>query len=126
MCFAVLRKKGAEMTEKIPLELKKKIHEFLMDDFSPAFGVVQPEAPGNKLWEKLRTLGTELWLDTGNMDEISEHYTPQFSAVTTNNTLLNKEVQTGRYDSLISEIARYHRRIQTRREAAYAGIRLCP
>ena len=32
-------------------------------------------------------------------------WTQEFSALTTNNTLLNKEVQTGRYNSLVSKAA---------------------
>lgn len=93
------------MADKIPRSLVKEIHKFLADNFSPAFGEISPAAGDNKLWEKLKSIGTELWLDTGNIDEISKYYTPQFTAVTTNNTLLNKEVQTGVYDSLISRIA---------------------
>jgi transaldolase len=47
-------------------------------------------------------LGTELWLDTGSISEADKLWTRQFSALTTNNTLLNKEVQKGTYDSLIA------------------------
>ncbi|MEJ2647802.1 MAG: transaldolase family protein, partial [Sedimentisphaerales bacterium] len=54
----------------------------------------------------VRNLGTELWLDTGNIDEIGKHWTGEFSAVTVNNTLLNREIQSGRYDKLIPQAAK--------------------
>lgn len=54
-------------------------------------------------WAGLRDLGSELWLDTGDMDAAGELWTSQFSALTTNNTLLNKEVQKGIYDDLVKE-----------------------
>ncbi len=57
------------------------------------------------LWERLRGLGTELWLDTGSIDDASEHWTREFSALTTNNSLLNKEAQKGTYDGLVSKAA---------------------
>jgi len=54
-------------------------------------------------WMRLRQTGTELWLDTGNIDAAGRLWTAEFSALTTNNTLLNKEVQKGIYDELIVE-----------------------
>ncbi len=57
------------------------------------------------LWGRLGHLGTELWLDTGSMEEADALWTQEFSALTTNNTLLNKEVQTGRYDEMVAQAA---------------------
>ena len=54
-------------------------------------------------WESLRNTGTELWLDTGDMDEAEANWTAEMSALTTNNTLLNNEIQKGIYDVEISE-----------------------
>jgi len=54
-------------------------------------------------WEALRNTGTELWLDTGDMDEAEANWTAEMSALTTNNTLLNNEIQKGIYDIFISE-----------------------
>jgi transaldolase len=54
-------------------------------------------------WQGLRDLGTELWLDTGDLEAASSLWTEEFSALTTNNTLLNKEIQKGIYDSVIEE-----------------------
>ncbi|MHC4114279.1 MAG: transaldolase family protein [Planctomycetota bacterium] len=93
------------MTRKETLSLESDIHAFLTDSFSPKFDEIRPTAPSNKVWQKLNALGTELWLDTGNIEEIGKYWTQQFNAVTTNNTLLNREIQTGIYDPLISMIA---------------------
>lgn len=54
-------------------------------------------------WEALAETGTELWLDTGDMEEAEANWTAEMSALTTNNTLLNNEIQKGIYDVFISE-----------------------
>ena len=54
-------------------------------------------------WESLRESGTELWLDTGDMDEAEANWSAEMSALTTNNSLLNNEIQKGIYDIFISE-----------------------
>ena len=54
-------------------------------------------------WESLQNAGTELWLDTGDMDEAEANWSAEMSALTTNNTLLNNEIQKGIYDVFISE-----------------------
>lgn len=59
----------------------------------------------NPLWARLREVGTEPWLDTGDMDEASRLWAHEFTALTTNNTLLNKEIQKGLYDAWIPEAA---------------------
>ncbi len=86
--------------------LAAEIQKFLRDSFKPKFGKLKGTFASDPLWEKLRQLGSELWLDTGNMEEAGKLWARQFSALTTNNTLLNKEVQTGRYDSLMADIAK--------------------
>src|SRR5947208_16089147 len=58
------------------------------------------------IWVALRDLGTALWLDTGDLEEARSLWTRQYSNLTTNNTLVNKEVQKGTYDALIPEAAR--------------------
>ena len=54
-------------------------------------------------WESLANTGTELWLDTGDMEEAEANWTAEMSALTTNNTLLNNEIQKGIYDIFITE-----------------------
>ena len=52
-------------------------------------------------WQSLRATGTELWLDTGDMDEAEANWSAEMTALTTNNTLLNNEIQKGIYDDFI-------------------------
>jgi transaldolase len=54
-------------------------------------------------WESLYNSGTELWLDTGDMDEAEANWSAEMGALTTNNSLLNNEIQKGIYDIFISE-----------------------
>ena len=61
--------------------------------------------PTKPLWRRVRKTGSELWLDTGDMEESSDLYCQEFSAFTTNNTLLQKEVKKGTYDELIARVA---------------------
>lgn len=70
-------------------------------------GSAQLQAASDPFWADLRDLGTELWLDTGDLEAASELWTAEFSALTTNNTLLNAEVQKGIYDQLIQEAAAF-------------------
>jgi len=55
---------------------------------------------------KLTQLGTQLWLDTGNLEEASKLWRREMSALTTNNTLANQVVQTGIMDDVIKNAAR--------------------
>jgi transaldolase len=57
------------------------------------------------LWKALKAVGSELWLDTGDLDAAAPLYSSEFTALTTNNTLLNKEVQKGIYDALITKVS---------------------
>lgn len=61
---------------------------------------------------KLRALGTQLWLDTGNLEEASKLWRAEMSALTTNNTLANQVVQTGLMDDDIQEAARRIRDVE--------------
>ena len=54
-------------------------------------------------WESLLNTGTELWLDTGDMEEAEANWSAEMIALTTNNSLLNNEIQKGIYDIFISE-----------------------
>lgn len=55
---------------------------------------------------KLNALGTQIWLDTGNLEEAGKLWRREMSALTTNNTLANQVVQTGLMDDVIAEAAR--------------------
>jgi transaldolase len=79
--------------------IEQKIASFLQKDLNetPVKGKKDP------FWDSLRKTGTELWLDTGDIDEAMENWAAEMSALTTNNTLLNNEIQKGIYDGFITE-----------------------
>jgi len=79
----------------------QKIREFVLQGVSPAAS--NTSAKEDALWQALGKTGTELWLDSGDIDAINENWTKEFTSLTTNNTLLNKEVQKGIYDDFIQE-----------------------
>ncbi|MGD0016158.1 MAG: transaldolase family protein [Verrucomicrobiia bacterium] len=83
-----------------------KIQEFVRTGFKPHFGKPTIVIKDDPEWRKMRDAGTRLWLDTGDMDEAEKLWNSSFEALTTNNTLLNKEIQKGIYDKLIVEAAR--------------------
>lgn len=84
-------------------DLAQSAHEFLLKDFQPHFGELTDSFCTFDEWRALRSIGSELWLDTGDATEIAKASSREFSAVTTNNTLLNREVMSGRYDQFIHE-----------------------
>jgi transaldolase len=57
----------------------------------------------DSFWESLFNTGTELWLDTGDVDEAEANWATEMAALTTNNSLLNNEIQKGIYDIFITE-----------------------
>ena len=80
-------------------DLNTRISDFLWKNLSEKHfsGKADP------FWEALCKTGTELWLDTGDMEEAEANWTAEMSALTTNNTLLNNEIQKGIYDVFIFE-----------------------
>jgi transaldolase len=77
----------------------QKIAEFLMKDINEV--AVAPKK--DPFWAALNGTGTNLWLDTGDMQEAESNWTAEMSALTTNNTLINNEIQKGIYDNFISD-----------------------
>lgn len=80
-------------------DLNTRISDFVWKD------LLEKQVNGKKdpFWESLRATGTDLWLDTGDIAEAEANWTAEMSALTTNNTLLNNEIQKGIYDVFISE-----------------------
>ncbi len=80
-------------------DLNTRISDFLWKDLN------EKHFAGKKdpFWESLVKAGTELWLDTGDMLEAEANWTAEMSALTTNNTLFNNEIQKGIYDVFIFE-----------------------
>jgi transaldolase len=77
----------------------QKIAEFLMKDINEK----PVSAKKDPFWGALNGTGTLLWLDTGDMAEAESNWTAEMSALTTNNTLINNEIQKGIYDNFISD-----------------------
>ena len=88
---------------KTASNLAQEVHQFVCSGFTPHFDQLTETFRSDPTWERLGNLSSQLWLDTGSIADASEIWTRQFSALTTNNTLLNREVQTGRYDQLVIE-----------------------
>ena len=85
--------------------LEQTIHDFVRRGFTPPTGKPGIAIHDDPEWRKLRETGSRLWLDTGDMDEAGKLWNSSFDALTTNNTLLNKEIQKGIYDKLVLEAA---------------------
>jgi len=81
-------------------DLNTRISDFLWKDLTERRLAAKPD----KFWNSLRRTGTELWLDTGDMEEAEANWTAEMSALTTNNTLLNNEIQKGIYDVFIYDV----------------------
>ncbi len=77
----------------------------ILSGFEPHFGFPRRQFSDHEAWLRVREAGSKLWLDTGDLDGARALWSPSFSAMTTNNTLLNRQVQTGRYDDLIAKAA---------------------
>ena len=75
------------------------------EGFEHEFGKPEVKAESNPEWRKVREAGTTLWLDTGDIEEATRLWAAEFEALTTNNTLLNMEVQKGIYDDLVERAA---------------------
>jgi transaldolase len=81
------------------------VTKLVRDGFVHEFGKPKVATKSAPLWERVRQTGSRLWLDTGDIDEAMNLWSSEFEALTTNNTLLNREVQKGIYDDLIRKAA---------------------
>jgi transaldolase len=95
------------ITEELAMmNLDTRVQEFVRKEFDHKFGKPAVTAKDDPEWRKVRDAGTRLWLDTGDIDEAAKLWNSSFDALTTNNTLLNKEIQKGIYDDLVTKAAR--------------------
>jgi transaldolase len=85
-------------------DLAKRLHELVLSGQDLEKNRIT--AKSSPFWAGLAKTGTRLWLDTGDMAAAEKSWTSEFSGLTTNNTLLNKEVQTGSYDTFIPEVSK--------------------
>ncbi len=79
--------------------LRDKVRAFIVEGVDE----IPVDAKPDPFWRKLKATGTELWLDTGDMEEAEKIWSAEMSALTTNNTLVNKEIQKGIYDDVVFE-----------------------
>lgn len=86
-------------------EIAARVKQLVREGFEHEFGKPRLPMKADAEWQKVRDAGTTLWLDTGDMDEATRLWSSEFEALTTNNTLLNKEVQKGIYDELVGKAA---------------------
>jgi len=80
-------------------DYNRKVVDFILKDIDEK----PVKAARDPFWESLSRTGTSLWLDTGDMEEAEANWSGEMSALTTNNTLINNEIQKGIYDNFISE-----------------------
>jgi transaldolase len=81
--------------------LREKISSFVQEGIDISKPKIHAES--DPFWRALNKTGTELWLDTGDIEGARSGWSAEMTALTTNNTLLNKEIQKGIYDDLIKE-----------------------
>ena len=86
-------------------KLVQLTRSIILEGFQPRYNELSDAFPSNELWDGMRKLGSELWLDTGDIEAAAAQWTREFNALTTNNTLLNHEVQKGAYDDLVRRSA---------------------
>ncbi len=89
-------------TSALDPDLVARIHGFIIDH---AVAEEPIAAASDPFWAGLSGLGTALWLDTGDLEAADALWCDEFEALTTNNTLLNTEVQKGAYDQVIRSAA---------------------
>ncbi len=84
-----------------------EIDSLLRDKAIEAISVWErPSHASNPALKKLRSLGTELWLDTGEIEEARKVWRCEFQAMTTNNTLVNQVIQRGDVDESLKKLIR--------------------
>ena len=69
-----------------------------------------PHRDSDPLLARLKALGTEVWIDTGELEKAQEIWKDELTALTTNNTLANQVVQSGIMDKVIEDTIREIRR----------------
>ena len=67
-------------------ELDSVIHEIACVDL----GKGQPVFESNPAMSRFKNSGTELWLDTGDLEKAQSIWKSEFTALSTNNTLANQ------------------------------------
>lgn len=82
-------------------DLSETVHHIAFKPVSP--GGPSNAYPSDPLLARLKELGTELWIDTGDLELAQSIWKTELTALTTNNTLANQVVQSGVMDEVIKE-----------------------
>jgi transaldolase len=82
--------------------IAESVRHFIIEKYRQDFKETQVAPKDDPLWKGMAAWSV-LWLDTGDINAAAALWNTSFSALTTNNTLLNSEVQKGIYDRLIPE-----------------------
>lgn len=85
----------------ISKDLSETVHRIAFKEISP--GKPSKQYQSDPLLARLRELGTELWMDTGELELAQSIWKNELTALTTNNTLANQVVQSGVMDDVIQE-----------------------
>ncbi|MDH3256211.1 MAG: transaldolase family protein [Nitrospinota bacterium] len=85
----------------ISKDLSETIHRIAFQEITP--GKPSQQYSSDPLLARLKELGTELWIDTGELELAQSVWKNELTALTTNNTLANQVVQSGVMDDVIQE-----------------------
>lgn len=82
-------------------DLSETVHRIAFQDIRP--DKPSHQYPSDPLLARLKELGSELWIDTGDLELAQSIWKTELTALTTNNTLANQVVQSGVMDAVIQE-----------------------
>ena len=82
-------------------DLSETVHRIAFKKITP--GKPSRQYQSDSLLARLKELGTELWIDTGELELAQSIWKTELTALTTNNTLANQVVQSGVMDKVIQE-----------------------
>ncbi len=82
-------------------DLSETVHRIAFQEITP--GKPSGQYQSDPLLSRLKELGTELWIDTGELELAQSIWKTELTALTTNNTLANQVVQSGVMDEVIQE-----------------------
>ncbi|WP_289054596.1 transaldolase family protein [Carboxylicivirga marina] len=86
--------------------MKNQLSAQFLNDIVNRFDITKHRPVSGKIWRHFLSSGSNLWMDTGDISKATKLWSEEFSALTTNNTLLNAEVQKGTYDEVVELISR--------------------
>jgi transaldolase len=85
----------------ISKDLSETVHRIAFKEINSGQPSMQYQS--DPLLARLKQLGTELWIDTGDLELAQSIWKAELTALTTNNTLANQVVQSGVMDDVIQE-----------------------